>query len=152
MTAQKLSEKETRLLIDEQLRKAGWEADTENLRYSRGTRPRHGRNIAIAEWPTDSSVCKSGSADYALFIGLNLVGVVEAKAAHVDIPAVIDNQCREYGIGICREHKPFLIGVWGDYKVPFLFATNGRPYLKQHKESRRYGHRQGNQNPCCYGS
>ncbi|RSM61740.1 hypothetical protein DMH04_53820 [Kibdelosporangium aridum] len=22
-------------------------------------------------------------------------------------------------------------GPWGDYKLPFLFATNGRPYLEQ---------------------
>ena len=35
----KKSEAETRYLIDEQLRKVGWEADTENLRYSKGTRP-----------------------------------------------------------------------------------------------------------------
>jgi len=31
------SEAETRYLIDEQLRKVGWEADTEKLRYSKGT-------------------------------------------------------------------------------------------------------------------
>lgn len=24
-------------------------------------------------------------------------------------------------------------GPWADYKIPFLFATNGRPYLKQIK-------------------
>ncbi|MDR1802302.1 MAG: type I restriction-modification system endonuclease [Treponema sp.] len=127
----KLSEKETRYLIDEQLRKVGWEADSENLRYSKGTRPQKGRNIAIAEWPTDSSVCKWGMADYALFAGLKLVGVVEAKAAHKDISSVIDNQCREYSMGISQEHSSFLVGTWGVYKVPFLFATNGRPYLKQ---------------------
>ena len=37
------SEAETRYLIDEQLRKVGWEADTETLRYSKGTRPEKGR-------------------------------------------------------------------------------------------------------------
>ena len=37
------SEAETRYLIDEQLRKVGWEADTEKLRYSKGTRPEKGR-------------------------------------------------------------------------------------------------------------
>ena len=45
----KLPEAETRRLIDAQLNKAGWEADTENLRYSRGVRPVKGRNLAIAE-------------------------------------------------------------------------------------------------------
>ena len=127
----KRSEKETRYLIDAQLRKAGWEADTEKLRCSKGTRPVKGRNMAIAEWPTDSNVCKYGSADYALFIGLKLVGVVEAKAAHIDVPSVIDNQCREYSIGIKDEHADYVIGHWGAYKAPFLFAANGRPYLGQ---------------------
>lgn len=46
------SEAETRLLIDEQLRQVGWEADTQLLRYSKGIRPAKGRNLAIAEWPT----------------------------------------------------------------------------------------------------
>ena len=126
-----LSEKETRLLIDEQLRKVGWEADSENLCYANGTRPQKGKNIAIAEWPTDSTVCKWGKVDYALFAGLKLVGLVEAKALHKDISSVIDNQCRDYSMGIREEDVSFLVGTWGKYKVPFLFATNGRPYLKQ---------------------
>lgn len=126
-----LSEAETRYLIDEQFRKYGWEADTNNLRYSKGTRPQKGRNLAIAEWPTDSVVSKNGYADYALFIGLRLVAVVEAKKAAIDIPSVIDHQCKEYAKGIKSEHNEFIIRHWGGYKVPFVFATNGRKYLKQ---------------------
>lgn len=126
-----LSEAETRYLIDEQLRKFGWEADTNNLRYSKGTRPQKGRNIAIAEWPTDSPVGKNGYADYALFVGLKLVGIVEAKKVAIDIPSVIDHQCKEYAKGIKAEHKEYIINQWGAYKVPFVFATNGRKYLKQ---------------------
>ena len=126
-----LSEAETRYLIDEQLRKFGWEADTNTLRYSKGTRPQKGRNLAIAEWPTDSAVGKNGYADYALFVGLKLVGIVEAKKAAIDIPAVIDHQCKEYAKGIKAEHKEYIINQWGAYKVPFVFATNGRKYLKQ---------------------
>src|SRR5690606_16036701 len=38
-----LSEEQTRYIIDEQLRKVGWEADTVHLRYSKGTRPQKGR-------------------------------------------------------------------------------------------------------------
>ena len=127
----KLSEKETRFMIDEELRKVGWEADSVNLRYSKGIRPQKGRNLAIAEWPTDSAICKWGSADYALFTGLKIVGVVEAKAKHKDVPSVIDNQCRYYSMGIKQEHTPLVIDTWGGYKAPFLFGTNGRPYLKQ---------------------
>jgi type I restriction enzyme R subunit len=126
-----LSEKETRYLIDEQLRKVGWEADTVNFSHSKGTGPQKGRNIAISEWPTDSTVSNRGYADYALFVGLQLVGIVEAKRAFTDIPSVIDYQCKDYAKQIKEIHAPYQIGSWNEYKVPFLFATNGRKYLKQ---------------------
>ena len=126
------SEAETRYLIDEQLRKVGWEADTEQLRYSKGTRPAKGRNIAIAEWPTDSTVGNRGYVDYALFVGMQLVATVEAKAIHKDIPSVIDYQCKDYSRNIRSADQEYQIGTWGSYGVPFTFATNGRPYLKQY--------------------
>lgn len=127
------SEAETRYLIDEQLRKVGWEADTEKLRYSKGTRPAKGHNIAIAEWPTDSTVGNKGYVDYALFVGTQLVATVEAKAIHKDIPSVIDYQCKDYSRNIRAEDAKYQIGTWGNFKVPFTFATNGRPYLKQYE-------------------
>ncbi|MCL2497373.1 MAG: DEAD/DEAH box helicase family protein [Symbiobacteriaceae bacterium] len=127
----RLSEREVRYIIDEQLRKVGWEADTFNLRYARGTRPEKGRNLAIAEWPTDLTVCKWGYMDYALFAGLELVGVVEANAYRNDMLFFINNQCREYSMGVKEEHIEHVTGTWGEYKVPFLFATNGRAYLEQ---------------------
>lgn len=127
----KLSEAETRLLIDEQLRKVGWEVDTNNLRYSKGARPQKGRNLAIAEWPTDSLVGNRGFADYALFIDLELVGVIEAKKANIDVMSAIDYQCKDYARTIKDEHKDYIINQWGEYKVPFVFSTNGRKYLKQ---------------------
>jgi len=122
----KLSEAETRQLIDEQLNTAGWQADTQNLRYSKGTRPEKGINIAIAEWPTSS-----GPADYALFIGMNLVGVVEAKKKDKDVVADLI-QAKRYARDLeIKEGEEFVGGPWNEYMVPFLFATNGRPYLKQ---------------------
>lgn len=127
------SEAETRYMIDEQLRQVGWEVDTENLRYSKGTRPAKGKNIAIAEWPTDSTVGNRGYADYALFIGLQMVGIIEAKAEHKDIPSVIDYQGKDYSRNIRAEDAKYQLSTWGDYKVPFTFATNGRPYLEQYK-------------------
>jgi type I restriction enzyme R subunit len=57
-----LTEADTRKLIDQQLRAAGWEADTAEIRYSKGVRPEKGKNKAIAEWPT-----QRGPADYVLF-------------------------------------------------------------------------------------
>ncbi len=34
----------------------GWEADTENICYSKGVRPTKGRKLAIAEYPTNSQL------------------------------------------------------------------------------------------------
>lgn len=126
------TEAETRYLIDEQLRKVGWEADTEKLRYSKGIRPAKGRNMAIAEWPTDSTVGNRGYADYALFIDNQMVATIEAKATHKDISSVIDYQCKDYSRNIREEDAEYQIGTWNGYKVPFTFATNGRQYLKQY--------------------
>lgn len=120
------SEAETRYLIDQQLCQVGWEADTENLRYSKGARPVKGRNLAIAEWPTDSKLGNRGRVDYALFIGLKLAAVIEAKAEHKDIPSVLDYQGKDYPRYIREEDAAYQMGTWGDYKVPFTFATNGR--------------------------
>ena len=125
------SEAETRYMIDTQLRKVGWETDTENLRYGKGIRPQKGKNLAIAEWPTLSSAGNKGRADYALFAGEKLVAVIEAKAEHKDIPSVIDYQCKEYAQNIRPEDEKYVITTWGKYKAPFVFATNGRPYLAQ---------------------
>ena len=88
-----LDEAETRALIDQQLRDRGWEADTKSLRHAAGIRPAKGRNMAIAEWPT-----ASGPADYALFVGTMLVGVVEAKRRRKNVSAAID-QSERYSTG-----------------------------------------------------
>ncbi len=102
--------------------KVGWEADTENLRFSNGTRPAKGRNLAIAEWPTDSTVGNHGRADYALFIGLQFVGIIEAKAEHKDIPSVIDYQGKDYPRNIREADAQYQVGTWDSYKVPFTFS------------------------------
>ncbi|WP_142839059.1 type I restriction endonuclease, partial [Klebsiella pneumoniae] len=66
-----LSEEESRFLIDAQLRKADWQADSKTLRFSKGERPEPGVNKAIAEWPTGKDETgKQGFADYVLFVGL----------------------------------------------------------------------------------
>lgn len=130
------TEAETRLLIDEQLRQVGWEADTEALRYSKGIRPEAGRNLAIAEWPTESALANGGTrgfTDYALFVGKNLLAVVEAKASHKDVPSVLDYQAKDYAQTIKPKHHDLTLGTWGEHRVPFIFATNGRPYLDQYQ-------------------
>ncbi|WP_347489811.1 type I restriction-modification system endonuclease [Desulfoscipio sp. XC116] len=121
----KLSEAETRKLIDQQLQAAGWEADTQNLRWSKGTRPEKNRNLAIAEWPTEA-----GPADYALFAGLEIIGLVEAKKKSKDVVADME-QVKNYAKHITQRADEIIPGTLGSYKVPFLFTTNSRPYLKQ---------------------
>ena len=125
------SEAQTRCLIDEQLRKAGWEADTNNLRHSKGTRPVKGRNIAIAEWPTDSAFYKNGYVDYAFFVGEKLIAVMDAKKVSEDVASTIDVQVKDYATHIKSEDLKYTIGSWGAYQVPFLFASNGRSYIEQ---------------------
>jgi type I restriction enzyme, R subunit len=122
------TEAETRELIDAQLRKGGWEADTETLNYKlHKTSPRKGRNIAIAEWPVTG-----GWADYALFIGTELYGFVEAKKYGYDISQDL-RQSKIYAESVTNTHDISLLGKWDRYLVPFLFATNGREYLEQIK-------------------
>ncbi|RDY22586.1 type I restriction-modification system endonuclease [Romboutsia maritimum] len=128
-----LSEAETRMIIDEQLRNAGWEADTKNLRYSKGTRPSKNKNIAIAEWPTSSKYKKSGYVDYALFIGEKLVGFIEAKKYSKDVGSHII-ESKTYAKGVKEEHLDYAVGGWEEYNVPFLFTSNGRKYIEEIKE------------------
>jgi len=117
-------EADTRLLVDEQLRQAGWEADSNALRYATGTRPERNKNIAIAEWPT-----ASGPADYALFVGLTLVGLIEAKRKRKNVMSALDVQATRYSHDIQpAESFKFAGGPWGDHKAPFIFASNGRSY------------------------
>lgn len=116
-----LDERETRRLIDAQLRAAGWEVDSEQLTYRNGVRPQKGKTRAIAEWPTDE-----GRADYVLFVGLQVMAVVEAKRQSTDVYAAID-QAKRYSRGYKIQGNEILPGgPWGEYKVPFVFATNGR--------------------------
>lgn len=124
-SAFQMGEAETRALIDAQLSEAGWEANTDELRYSKGARPEHGINCAIAEWPT-----ASGPADYVLFIGQTPVAVVEAKRQAKNVYSAID-QAKRYAQGL-KEMGAFSIEqIFNKHAVPLVFATNGRQYLKQ---------------------
>ncbi|MCI9517313.1 MAG: type I restriction-modification system endonuclease [Lachnospiraceae bacterium] len=127
-----LSEHDTRVIIDKQLREAGWEADTDHIRQPKGAKPEKGHNKAIAEWKTESATGKGGYVDYALFVGERMVGIIEAKRAHKDVSSVLDGQCKEYASHIKKEdQEKYCIRKFGKYHVPFLYATNGRPYIKQ---------------------
>ena len=133
-----LDEALTRILIDQQLIEAGWEADTEELTYNKGARPEKGKNIAIAEWPCAGKQ----RADYVLFNGLTPVAVVEAKKENTNVAGKI-SQAERYSRGIKAENPIMqaweVVGrtiAWPDgeeahFKVPFVYSCNGRPYVKQ---------------------
>lgn len=125
-----LDEADTRRIIDGQLRAAGWDADSGALTFRRGARLRAGRNQAIAEWPT-----ATGPADYVLFAGLTPLAVVEAKRSRVHVPGALAQAAR-YARGYAATVGEVMPGgPWGAGEeichLPFLYATNGRGYLRQ---------------------
>ena len=125
MSALDLSEADTRLLIDQQLMNAGWLADTESYTYSKGARPEQNICQAIAEWPTET-----GPADYVLFDGLTPVAIVEAKKKSKNVYDAVD-QAKRYSSGFNTKDACQIETNYGEYRVPFVFATNARPYLRQ---------------------
>lgn len=136
-----LNEELTRILIDQHLSEAGWDADSQDLTYSSGARPEKGKNKAIAEWPTRHQA-KAGRADYVLFVGLVPVAVVEAKKENVNVAGKI-KQAERYSQGL-QVDAPLqaawltegLAEAWSDggsghFNVPFVYSCNGRPYVPQ---------------------
>ena len=133
-----LNEALTRILIDQQLISAGWQADTEQLTYQKGTRPEKGKNKAIAEWPTQGNQ----AADYVLFAGLTPIAVVEAKRENINVAGKIP-QAERYSKGFKQGASLFpawqLQGrtiAWADnqeghYQIPFVYSCNARPFVKQ---------------------
>jgi len=86
----------------------------EIIRYKEGmdltTLERH----AIEEFPTET-----GPADYALFVKGQLLGILEAKKVSVSPQNVLE-QAKRYAKGALEGP-----GKWGEYRVPFLYASNG---------------------------
>ncbi len=132
-----LNEELTRIIIDQQLIAAGWDADTQELTYSKGARPEPNKNKAIAEWPTIGRQ----AADYVLFAGMTPIAVVEAKRENKNVAGKIP-QAERYAQGFKTEgFDPAwkLAGQtsgWSDghqetYEIPFVYSCNGRPYVKQ---------------------
>ena len=128
-SALELDEAQTRQLIDQQLRAAGWTVDSEELRFAKGARPEKGMNKAIAEWPT-----ATGPADYVLFVGLMPIAAVEAKRGNIHVSAALQ-QAKRYSRGFQPTDDVLMHEQnWGkdhEFRLPFVFSTNGRPYLRQ---------------------
>ncbi|KGM40430.1 DEAD/DEAH box helicase [Aquabacterium sp. NJ1] len=143
-----LDEAATRLIIDQMLEDAGWEAHTTELTYAKGARPERHKSKAIAEWPAQGKQ----SADYVLFAGLTPIATVEAKRQNVNVPGKIP-QAERYAAGIKLEadheaawevegrHGPWPDGKGGVFHVPFVYSCNGRPFIKQNAEASGTWHR-----------
>lgn len=105
------SEKITRKKrIDQQLKATGWLI----IPYSEGMDLTILTNHAIEELQTNN-----GPADYALVVNGKLLGVVEAKKLEVGAANVLE-QAKRYSKGANKT-----IGEWNQYRVPFLYSSNG---------------------------
>ena len=70
---------------------------------------------AVEEYPT-----ATGPADYALFLHGKFQGVIEAKKLGVGTANVLE-QAKRYSRSARNG-----AGLWGEFKVPLLYATNGQ--------------------------
>ena len=137
------NEELTRILIDQQLINAGWEADTQTLTYHSGVRPEKGKNKAISEWPVPNP--ETGGqlrADYVLFAGMIPIAVVEAKRENKNVAGKIPQaECYANGFIQSEQTTPawqtegrtvaWPSGETGHFQIPFVYSCNGRPYIKQ---------------------
>jgi type I restriction enzyme R subunit len=97
-------------LIDGRLREAGWRV----VPHTAGTSLAKFDRCAIEEYPT-----QSGPADYALCVAGQILGIVEAKKLTLG-PQNVLSQAERYSRGFTE--SPF---HFGDFRVPFLYSTNG---------------------------
>ncbi len=73
--------------------------------------------VAVEEFPT-----ASGPADYALFVNGRLLGFIEAKKVSVSSQNVLE-QAKRYSRTVADGP-----GNWNQYRVPFLYSTNGEQF------------------------
>src|SRR2546422_4775824 len=96
--------------VDPELRWAGWKvgrfAPEKSLAIYDG--------CALKEYPTEY-----GPADYALCVGGQILGIVEAKKLSLG-PQNILTQAERYSRGVTENPLNFR-----GYRVPFLYSTNG---------------------------
>jgi type I restriction enzyme R subunit len=97
-------------IIDAKLRAAGWNV----VPYKPNRALSACENCAIEEYPTES-----GPADYALCVGGQILGVVEAKKLTLG-PQEVLTQAERYSRGLTS--NPF---DFNGFHVPFLYSTNG---------------------------
>ena len=96
--------------IDARLQRNGWRL----VRFTPGLDLKGLDKVAVEELPT-----ANGPADYALFVGGQLLGIIEAKKITVNPQNVLE-QAKRYARGVFDA-----AGEWNGFRVPFLYASNG---------------------------
>lgn len=96
--------------IDTRLTQNGWKL----TRFSSDLDLKRLDKVAVEELPT-----ANGPADYALFVGGQLLGIIEAKKVTVNPQNVLE-QAKRYARGVFDA-----VGEWNELRVPFLYASNG---------------------------
>lgn len=139
-----LTEELARLIIDQQLTEAGWQADSLELTWDNGARPEQDKNKAIAGYPIFYQG-NAAYADYILFCGMIPIAVIEAKCENINVADKI-RQAETYAKGFQIEplmQAPWLLAQrnqpWTNhdntpYIIPFVYSSNGRPYNTQLEE------------------
>jgi type I restriction enzyme R subunit len=108
MTESEWKTRKTR--IDAQLKALSWQI----IPFKGGLPTAALSHHAVEEYPTTN-----GPADYALFVKGKLLGIIEAKKLAVNPQNVLE-QAKRYASG-----AEDTIGNWGQFKVPFLYSSNG---------------------------
>ncbi len=114
MTPNAKPEERARDLIDEQLRRAGWhvcDRDQIELVNHEGT--------AVREVIMESG---HGRADYLLYLGTRVVGVIEAKPVGTPLSGV-EWQSSKYAEGLPRAYRD--TAVLKDGRLPFVYEASG---------------------------
>src|ERR1700747_1132873 len=96
--------------IDTRLKQNGWKLVPFSPELNLSALDR----IAVEELPT-----ANGPADYGLFVGGRLLGIIEAKKVTVNPQNVLE-QAKRYAAGAYNG-----AGHWDGLRVPFLYASNG---------------------------
>lgn len=113
MTDKDINEAQTRKrFIDAALKKGGW---SPIIPYRADARYEHG---SVEEYPTGE-----GFADYILFHEGKALACVEGKRIRVGPQNVLQQAkryARDFPDGACSP------GCFGDYRLPFVYSTNGR--------------------------
>jgi type I restriction enzyme R subunit len=144
-----LDEEETFQIIDLKLNEVGWEADSDGLDYQQGIRPKLGKNRAISHWECVDAKGQVSHVDYALFIGLKPVALIKVTHALEEIEegiGIVERLSRDINLSavedVAREENyELVLDAWYSdakeqehYRVPMVYASNGREYHPERKE------------------